>query len=126
MPGRLQAFQEFRQKMNEKILARGNLQMKRFFALDSQAYQDGALPAKTKELLGLVASMVLRCDDCISYHLIQCAQLGVTDDELFEAFHVALIVGGSIVIPHLRRAVEMLEEIRDTQSHSQTKKRRPS
>ena len=126
MPGRLQAFQEFRQKMNEKILARGNLQMKRFFALDSQAYQDGALPAKTKELLGLVASLVLRCDDCISYHLIQCAQLGVTDDELFEAFHVALIVGGSIVIPHLRRAVEMLEEIRDTQSHSQTKKRRPS
>lgn len=126
MAGRLQAFQEFRQKMNEKILARGNLQMKRFFALDSQAYQDGALPAKTKELLGLVASMVLRCDDCISYHLIQCAQLGVTDDELFEAFHVALIVGGSIVIPHLRRAVEMLEEIRDTQSHSQTKKRRPS
>jgi AhpD family alkylhydroperoxidase len=115
MPGRLQSFQEFRQKMNEKILAHGNLQIKRFFALDSQAYQDGALPAKTKELLGLVASMVLRCDDCISYHLIQCAKLGVTDKELFETFNVALIVGGSIVIPHLRRAVEMLEEIRQTQ-----------
>lgn len=126
MAGRLQAFQEFRQKMNEKILARENLQIKRFFALDSQAYQDGALPAKTKELLGLVASLVLRCDDCISYHLIQCAQLGVTDDELFEAFTVALVVGGSIVIPHLRRAVEMLEEIRDTQSHREIKRRRPS
>jgi AhpD family alkylhydroperoxidase len=115
MPGRLQAFHEFRQKMNEKILAQGNLQIKRFFALDSQAYQDGALPAQTKELMGLVASMVLRCDDCISYHLIQCARLGVTDEEFFEAFHVALVVGGSIVIPHLRRAVEMLEEIRQTQ-----------
>lgn len=115
MPGRLQAFQEFRQKMNEKILAQGNLQIKRFFALDSQAYTDGALPARTKELLGLVASMVLRCDDCIAYHLVQCAKRGVTDDEFFETFTVALVVGGSIVIPHLRRAVEMLEEIRETQ-----------
>jgi AhpD family alkylhydroperoxidase len=100
--------------MNEKILARDNLHIKRFFALDSQAYQDGALPAKTKELMGLVASMVLRCDDCISYHLVQCAQLGATDEELFETFTVALVVGGSIVIPHLRRAVEMLEEIRES------------
>ncbi len=115
MPSRLHAFQEFRQRMNEKILARENLQIKRFFALDSHAYADGALPAKTKELLGLVASMVLRCDDCISYHLIQCAKLGVTDEELFETFTIALVVGGSIVIPHLRRAVEMLEEIRQTQ-----------
>ncbi len=115
MPGRLEAFQEFRQRMNEKILSQENLQIKRFFALDSQAYQDGALPAKTKELLGLVASMVLRCDDCISYHLIQCTQIGVTDEELFETFNVALVVGGSIVIPHLRRAVEMLEEIRENQ-----------
>lgn len=115
MPGRLQAFQEFRQKMNEKILSRENLPIKRFFALDSQAYQDSALPAKTKELLGLVASMVLRCDDCISYHLIQCAKLGVTDEEFFETFNVALVVGGSILIPHLRRAVEMLEEIREAQ-----------
>lgn len=115
MPSRLQAFQEFRARMNEKILSRDNLQIKRFFALDSQAYQEGALPAKTKELLGLVASMVLRCDDCISYHLIQCAQIGVTDEEFFETFNVALVVGGSIVIPHLRRAVELLEEIRQTQ-----------
>lgn len=115
MPGRLQAFQEFRQRMNEKILSRDNLQIKRFFALDSQAYQDGALPAKTKELMGLVASIVLRCDDCISYHLVQCADLGATDEEFFEVFNVALVVGGSIVIPHLRRAVEMLEEVRENQ-----------
>ncbi|MCS7274932.1 MAG: carboxymuconolactone decarboxylase family protein, partial [Candidatus Bipolaricaulota bacterium] len=93
MPNRLRSFQEFRQKMNEKILSRENLQIKRFFALDSQAYTDGALPAKTKELLGLVASMVLRCDDCISYHLIQCAKLGVSDEEFFETFNVALVVG---------------------------------
>jgi len=112
MAGKLEAFQEYRRRMNEKILNAGNLQIQRFFSLDSQAYRDGALPAKTKELMGLVASMVLRCDDCITYHLVQCAQQGVTDEEFFEAFNVALVVGGSIVIPHLRRAVETLEEIR--------------
>jgi AhpD family alkylhydroperoxidase len=93
-------------------LASDNLQIKRFFALDTQAYLDGALPSKTKELMGLVASMVLRCNDCITYHLIQCAELGTTDEEFFESFNIALIVGGSIVIPHLRVAVDMLEEIR--------------
>jgi AhpD family alkylhydroperoxidase len=98
--------------MNHKILEQGNLQIKRFFNLDSQAYEDGALPKKTKELLGLVSSMVLRCDDCITYHIIQCADVGVTDPEFFEAFNIGLIVGGSIVIPHLRRAVETLEECR--------------
>ena len=98
--------------MNEAILGAGNLQINRFFSLDSQAYRDEALPAKTKELMGLVASMVLRCDDCITYHIIQCAGLGTTDEEFFEVFNVALVVGGSIVIPHLRRAVETLEEIR--------------
>jgi len=112
MAGKLEAFQEYRRRMNEKILNAGNLQIQRFFSLDSQAYRDGALPAKTKELMGLVASMVLRCDDCITYHLVQCAKQGVTDEEFFEAFNVALVVGGSIVIPHLRRAVETLEEIR--------------
>lgn len=109
---KLDAFNAYRAKMNEKILQSGNLQIKRFYALDTQAYLEGALPAKTKELMGLVASMVLRCNDCITYHLIQCAKLGVTDEELFEAFNVALVVGGSIVIPHLRHAVEMLEEMR--------------
>ncbi len=115
MADRLKAFNEYRKRMNEAILGSGNLQIQRFFSLDSQAYRDGALPAKTKELMGLVASMVLRCDDCITYHLIRCAELDTTDAEFFEAFNVALVVGGSIVIPHLRRAVETLQEIRKTE-----------
>lgn len=85
---------------------------KRFFRLDGQAYEDGALPGRTKELLGLVASAVLRCDDCVAYHIDQCVRAGVSDEELWEALDVALIVGGSIVIPHLRRAVEFLDEAR--------------
>ncbi len=113
---RLDDFEQFREKMNEKILQADNLAVKRFFSLDSQAYRPGALDAKTKELLGLTASMVLRCDDCISYHVIQCCREGISDQELFEAFSVALVVGGSIVIPHLRRAVELLEEVRTSQS----------
>jgi len=112
---RLKAFHEYRRRMNERIFQQGNLQINRLFSLDSQTYRDGALPAKTKELMGLVASMVLRCDDCITYHLVQCAEQGVTDEEFFEAFGVALVVGGSIVIPHLRRAVETLDEIRRQQ-----------
>jgi AhpD family alkylhydroperoxidase len=123
MPSKLDAFNEFRSRMNEKILASDNLQVKRFFALDTQAYGDGALPAKTKELLGLVASMVLRCNDCITYHLIQCAELGTTDEEFFEALNVALIVGGSIVIPHLRVAVDMLEAIRSEQNKKEKKRK---
>jgi len=98
--------------MNENILEKGNLQIKRFFNLDTQAYNDGALPRKTKELLGLVASLVLRCDDCVTYHIIQCVEQDVSDEEFFEAFNIGLIVGGSIAIPHLRNAVEMLEECR--------------
>ena len=111
---RLGEFTAFRQKMNDKILDQGNLDIKRFFALDSRVYEDGALDTKTKELLGLVASMVLRCDDCISYHVLQAKKAGTTNEEFFETFSVALVVGGSIVIPHLRRAVEFLEEIQDT------------
>jgi AhpD family alkylhydroperoxidase len=86
---------------------------KRFFRLDAQAYEPGALDVKTKELLGLVASMVLRCDDCVAYHIDTCVKQGCTDQELWEAFDIALIVGGSIVIPHLRRAVEFLDQCRD-------------
>lgn len=108
----LEEFRRFREKMNERILAADNLDIRRFFALDSRAYEAGALPVKTKELLGLVASLVLRCDDCISYHIIRCAEEGVTDEEFFETFSIGLIVGGSIVIPHLRRAVATLDEIR--------------
>lgn len=107
----LEAFRHFREKMNTAIHEAGNLTINRFFALDTRTYEPGALDAKTKELMGLTASMVLRCDDCITYHLIRCREEGVADEELFEAFSVALVVGGSIMIPHLRRAVATLEEL---------------
>lgn len=110
-PDRLAEFTQFRQRMNDRILAEPNQVVRRFFALDTQAYQAGALDVKTKELLGLVASLVLRCDDCISYHVAQCRQAGVSRDEMFETFSVGLIVGGSIVIPHLRRAVDFLDQL---------------
>ena len=109
---RYDEFQAFRAAMNEKILARGTTTTRRFFNLDAKAYEAGALDAKTKELLGLSASMALRCDDCIAYHVDQAVKAGASDEELFETFDVALIVGGSIVIPHLRRAVEFLEQCR--------------
>ena len=120
-PSRYDAFQQYRTRMNQRILGEdsdragkpgGTLVTKRFFNLDGKSYEEGALPARTKELLGLVASMVLRCDDCIAYHVDQCVNAGLTDQELWEAFDIALIVGGSIVIPHLRRAVEFLDEAR--------------
>ena len=95
-----------REELNETIFAGGHLGIKRFFALDEQAYHEGSLPAKTKELLGLACSLVLRCDDCVTYHLIKCHAQGVTREEFYETFNVALVVGGSIVIPHLRRAAE--------------------
>lgn len=112
MTGRIEEFRESRERLNERILAMDNKSVQRFFALDSRAYEAGALDVRTKELLGLVASTVLRCDDCILYHLIRCVEEGATDDELMEAMNVGLIVGGSIVIPHLRRAVERLDELR--------------
>lgn len=113
MPDSIREFQEFREAMNRKIMDSGNLEIKRFFALDKNAYKPGALDAETKELLGLTASMVLRCNDCINYHLLRCTELGLSDAQLFEAFNVALVVGGSIVIPHLRRAAAFLGEIRE-------------
>ena len=111
MANRLEEFRRFRERMNERILEAGNLEIKRFFALDGRTYEAGALDAKTKELLGLVASMVLRCDDCVTYHIKQCVDVGVTRAEFLDAFNVALVVGGSITIPHLRRAVERLDQI---------------
>ncbi len=105
------AYEAERSRLNELVLANGPLGIKRFFALDAQAYEAGALSAKTKELLGLVASMVLRCDECVSYHIIRCREEGATREELYEAFNVALVVGGSIVIPHLRAAAERLETL---------------
>jgi len=108
---RVDEFTDFRKRMNERILAHDNQVVRRFFALDTQTYQGGALDVKTKEMLGLVASLVLRCDDCISYHIAQCKQAGVSEDEFFEVFSVGLVVGGSIVIPHLRRAVDFLDQV---------------
>lgn len=108
-------FQEFRADLNDRILARGTTITKRFFTLDTKTYEPGVLDAKTKELLGLSVSMVLRCDDCIAYHIDQCVQAGASDEELFETFDIALVVGGSIVIPHLRRAVAFLDECRAQQ-----------
>ncbi len=110
----IEEFNDYRARMNDRILSQDNKVLKRFFSLDNQTYQDGALTEKTKELLGLVASMVLRCDDCIKYHLGTCFALGVTTEEIFEVFSVANLVGGSICIPHTRRAVEYWDELNAT------------
>ncbi|TAH43257.1 MAG: carboxymuconolactone decarboxylase family protein [Bacteroidetes bacterium] len=107
-------FNEYRSRMNERILGADNLVLKRLFNLDTNTYADGALSVKTKEMLGLVASMVLRCDDCIKYHIERCHSEGVQEKELFEIFAVANIVGGTIVIPHLRRAVEFWDQLHPT------------
>ncbi len=112
MSTRLDEFRAYREKMNTRIAQLGHLGIKRFLNLDTAAYRDGALDAKTKELLGLVASTVLRCNDCIDYHLIQCVEAGLSDDEIVDALDVGLIVGGSIIIPHLRHAVETLDLLR--------------
>ena len=106
---RLEQFRQKRTEQNEKVLDLGHLGIKRFFNMDTNTYRDGALDSKTKELLGLVASSVLRCNDCIDYHLEQCAKTGSTKEEIVDALNVALIVGGSIVIPHMRHAVGTLE-----------------
>src|SRR6056297_361772 len=107
----LQEFREKREKLNKKVMDRDHLGIRRFFNLDHNTYKDGALPSQTKELLGLVASAVLRCNDCIDYHLEQCAKAGWTKTELTDALNVALIVGGSIVIPHFRHAVRTMEQL---------------
>jgi len=107
----LAEFNDFRSAVNKEILEGNHLGIKRFFALDHQCYEDGALPGKTKELLGLVASTVLRCDDCITYHLARCAEEGWKREEVIDALNVALVVGGSIVIPHLRRAYARMHEL---------------
>ncbi|HET6679913.1 MAG TPA: carboxymuconolactone decarboxylase family protein [Gemmatimonadaceae bacterium] len=120
----LAEFRAFRERMNAEILGENNLVINRFFALDTRTYEAGALDVRTKELLGLVASMVLRCDDCVTYHLVRCAEEGIARDEAFEAMSVALVVGGSIVIPHLRRAVDRwndLEQRRDAEVATEPK-----
>ena len=111
MSNSIQEFNEYRSKMNEKILNADNLVLKRLFNLDTQTYAEGALPTQTKEMLGLVASLVLRCDDCVKYHLEKCHEQGVSTPQMFEILAVANIVGGTIVIPHTRRAVEFWEAL---------------
>ncbi len=111
MGNRVEEFNTFRSRMNKRILEIDNRSIKRFFGVDTLTYEPGALDARTKELLGLVASMVLRCDDCVSYHIQQCKKEGYSDAELYDAFSVALVVGGTIVVPHLRRAVAFLDDL---------------
>jgi AhpD family alkylhydroperoxidase len=110
--GNYHEFAEEREELNALVLEKASLETKRFFSLDGQVYRDGALSAKTKELLGLAASLVLRCDDCVSYHLGRCDEEGITDEELQELISVALVVGGSITIPHVRRAVRTWSELK--------------
>lgn len=105
-------FNAYRKQMNDRILSVDNKVIKRFFNIDTNAYAEGVLPVKTKELMGLVASLVLRCDDCIKYHLIKCKENDVTEEELFEVLGIATLVGGSIVIPHMRRAVEFWDDLK--------------
>lgn len=111
MSDQIEKFRKEREALNEVILGRDNVNIKRFFGIDSAVYREGALDTKTKELLGLAASTVLRCDDCITYHLIRCSEVGVTDGEFDDTMAVALIVGGSITIPHLRRAYHLWTEL---------------
>ena len=113
-------FDRYRAEMNERLLGSNHLGIKRFFALDTQAYETGALDKRTKELMGLVASIVLRCDDCVTYHLKQCVAEGVTRPQFLDAFNVALVAGGSITIPHLRRAVERLDQINQLREQAET------
>ena len=108
----VELFKKERERLNEIVLSRENINIKRFFGLDSAVYRDGALDTKTKELLGLVASLVLRCDDCISYHTIQAKSMNVSDQEFDEVMAVGMVLGGSITIPHVRRASELWEEIK--------------
>lgn len=111
MAKNVEEFNEYRSRMNDRILNSGFRDYNKFFGLDTKAYVEGALPSKTKELMGLVASMVLRCNDCILYHIEKSIDQGATEQELHETFNIALIVGGSIVIPHLRYAIEQMDLI---------------
>jgi len=109
--GKVEEFNEYRTTMNEKIMSANNKVIKRLFNIDTNAYMEGALDVKVKEMLGLACSMVLRCDDCIKYHVEKCHELKITEEELYEVFAIANVVGGTIVIPHLRKAVEFWEEL---------------
>jgi len=109
----IERFKEERDRLNELVMKYAGLGTKRYYSLDSQAYREGALPSRVKELLGLVASFVLRCDDCIKYHVIRCHEEGITDEELEEALFIGLVVGGTITIPHQRRALKAWDELKN-------------
>lgn len=112
MGKKLEEFNDYRKRMNDRLLsAENNKILKRIYSIDALTYEDGALPSKTKEMLGLATSMVLRCDDCIKYHLIKCHELGLTEGELMEVIGIANLVGGTIVIPHTRRAMEFWDDL---------------
>ena len=113
MADKVQEFNDYRTRMNKRILEQDNKVIKRMYNLDTNTYAPGALDTKTKEMLGLVASMVLRCDDCVKYHLEKCKDEGLSSEEVFEIFSVATLVGGTIVIPHLRRAVEFWDQLEE-------------
>jgi AhpD family alkylhydroperoxidase len=119
---KIEKFKKERERLNQIVMKYSGTNIKRLYSIDSQAYKDGALSAKTKELLGLVASLVLRCDDCVKYHIIRCHDEGVKDDELEEALAIGLVVGGSITIPHLRRAFEAWDELKGTEKSRGLKK----
>jgi AhpD family alkylhydroperoxidase len=112
MGEKVDQYNEYRSRMNERILLADSKVVKRIFNIDTNAYADGALPVKTKELMGLVASLVLRCDDCIKYHLLKCKENNVSEEELFELLGIATLVGGTIVIPHMRRAIEFWDDMK--------------
>ena len=112
----VQEFNEYRAKMNEKILDEDNKVLKRLFNLDTNAFAEGALDIKTKEVVGLACSMVLRCDDCVRYHLTKCHEVGLSTKQVFEAFSIASLIGGTIVIPHLRKAVEFWETLKQEEA----------
>ncbi|MDR6193199.1 carboxymuconolactone decarboxylase family protein [Siphonobacter sp. SORGH_AS_0500] len=112
----VEQFDEYRGRMNERILGSDNLVIKRLFNLDTNTYSEGAVSSKTKEMIGLACSMVLRCDDCVKYHLGKCHELGVTEAEMQEVFSIATVIGGTIVIPHLRRAVEYWDELQGSKT----------
>ncbi len=121
---KIEKFKKERERLNQIVMKYSGTNIKRFYSIDSQTYKDGALSAKTKELLGLVASLVLRCDDCVKYHIIRCHEEGVKDDEFEETMAIGLVVGGSITIPHLRRAFEAWDELKGTKESGRMKKKK--
>jgi len=120
----MDAFQKERERLNEVVMSYAGMPIKRFYSLDAQAYREGALPVGTKEMLGLVASLVLRCDDCIKYHILRCHEEGISDEQLVEALTIGLIVGGSIMVPHMRRALDAWDSLKNGRGKAKAERSR--